>query len=1014
MVFPSELNEPTTEFNPPVGIGQIVSHSGSEPGSFFRSRARSLFGILTLLAAISAIGWQSFRVNPAQLLAQAQLAFREKRYDTVLSLVDEYLERTGKSTDALILAGGAAAAQGDPERALRYYDQIAAVENPRVADADCVAAHLLLFELHRPQAAEARYRRILEKYPEHGVANSGLANLLGLSARRWEAIPPTLELLRQGKCSTNQLILIGSETGGHEEPTLLQQCGDDPLALVGLSWSAVRDERWDEAKTLASKAVNAAPELIQAHVQLGTVLLETAEPDEFLAWHAALPPAVDSHPEIWLIRGEWAQRHRAPTVAIRCYWETLRRNPNYRTALFQLSQLLIAEGQREIATPFLLRSERLQRLKEAESVLFEGVQTSLDPIRKVVQQLEGLGRLWEAWGWCHLATELDPQARWPQLAQQRLLPALSTCTTLTLESANPAFQVDLAHYPLPAWDRDEDHDPSSSPSGQPVTTAATFRNDAVPAGIEFTYFNSADLSVPGQQMYEFSGGGVAAFDYDVDGWPDLYFTQGCPWPVDHQQRTHLDRVFRNGGNGRFDDVTDFTTIVEQRFGQGLAAGDYDNDGFPDLYIANIGGNRLYHNNGDGTFADVTATLGADPGRWTTSCVIADLNGDGFPDIYAANYLEGSDIFSRMCQHKDGVARMCAPFDFEGSQDQFLLNRGDGTFADATAAAGFQVPHGKGLGVVAADFNGSGRLSLMIANDLVPNFYFANQTPSRGAPPFFVEHGFVSGLALNTDGQAQGSMGLAVDDWNQDGRLDVFVTNFLKEGSTLYLQQGQDMFQDSTAAAGLLQPSLVTLGFGTQSLDADLDTLPDLLVTNGHVDDHRAYGQPYQMPAQYYQNIGGGRFIEGSAKQLGSFFTTPHLGRGMARLDWNRDGLEEVAISHLHEPSALLTNTTPQHGHFLSIHLRGVESARDAIGTSVTVRCQQSTRIRQLTAGDGYQASNQRLLVFGLGESSMVDELVVRWPSGVQQSLQAIPADREIVLVEGRPEVVVFSTDLRDQ
>ncbi len=964
---------------------------------------------IPLVVGVATVAF-ALRTDPSELLAEARQAFREKRYATTVSLIDAYLQRIPASTEALILAGGAAAADGNAEQALDYYERLPSVDSLRVADAECVAAHLLLFELHRPQAAEARYRRVLQRYPDHAQANSGLANLLGLTARRWEAIAPTLELIRQGQCNTNQLILIGSEQGGYEEPKLLQKCGNDPLALIGLSWFAAREGDTAQARLLAEKALTVAPDLVPVQVQYGSVLLDNAPSDEFLAWHTGLPSHAEEHPEIWLIRGEWARQHDTAAVAIRCYWECLLRNPNYRTALYQLSQLLIARGDAEQAAPFLQRSEQIQRLKEVESVLFEGVQTSLEPIRKVVQQMEALGRFWEATGWCHLARQLDPQARWPQQMQQRLSSALASCTTLTVTDRNPAYRVDLSHFPLPEWSRQARPESAPAPRIPLAKTTVSLQDDAATTGIDFTYFNSADAAVPGQQMYEFSGGGVAALDYDVDGWPDAYFTQGCRWPSNDQDHTHLDRLFRNLGNGRFGDVTEQTGIIESRFGQGLAAADYNNDGFPDLYIGNIGGNRLFHNNGDGTFSDVTTSLGPDPGRWTTSCAFADLNGDGFADIYAANYLEGPDIFSRMCQHKDGVARMCAPFDFDGAQDQFLLNRGDGTFVDATSAAGFQVLHGKGLGVIAADFNGSGQLSLMIANDLVPNFYFLNQTSSRGAPPEFVEHGLVSGLAFNVDGQAQGSMGIAADDWNQDGRLDLFVTNFLKEGSTFYRQLDRDSFQDDTAAVGLLRPSLVTLGFGTQSLDGDLDGFPDLLVTNGHVDDHRAYGQPYQMPAQYYRNLGGGRFVEEAADKLGSFFTTPHLGRGLARLDWNRDGREDALISHLHEPAALLTNTTAKTGHYLALQFRGVTCERDATGTTVTVKSKLGTRVRQLTAGDGYQASNQRRLVFGLDENTEIEGLDIRWPGGLQQSFASVPVDRELFIVEGRPDVVVLSVE----
>lgn len=1002
------------------GIGIVIVAIGAEMDSLGSDDDRGInrsapasgawtWGLIVTVAfGIAAVSFAT-RPNPAKLLAEARVAFREKRYPAVLTLIDRYLQHIPTSADALILAGGAAAADGNAPLALQYYDQLTSIDHPRVADAECVAAHLLFFEMHRPTAAEAKYRRVLERFPHHGDANVGLANLLGLTAQRWEAIPPTLELIRQGKCNTNQLILIGSERGGLEEPQLLQQCGDDPLALIGLSWYAAREGEVEKARALAQQALIAAPNLVSAQVQLGTLLLETAGREEFIAWHSGLPPATDAHPEIWLVRGEWARRHDTPEVAMRCYWECLRRNPNYRTALYQLTQLLVASGQSSLAEPFLKRMENLQRLKEAEAVLFEGIQTTLEPIRRVALHLEGLGRFWEVRGWCQLAMELDPQARWPLQLERRIAPALLTCTTLTAASLNPVFAIDLSHYPLPQWNSSTDAVPARLPGVQNTPAATSFDEATIAAGIDFTYYNSADAATPGQQMYEFSGGGVAALDFDVDGWCDLYFTQGCAWPVNEQDHPHVDQLFRNRGDGQFENVTIRTGIVEPRFGQGLSAGDYDHDGFPDLYIGNIGGNRLFHNNGDGTFTDATAALPLDPGRWTTSCVLADLNGDGLADIYAANYLEGPDIFSRMCQHKDGVARMCAPFDFDASQDQFLLNSGDGRFVDATTIAGFQLPHGKGLGVVAADFDGSGKLSLMVANDLVPNFHFVNQTPSRGASPNFVEQGFVSGLALNVNGQAQGSMGLAVDDWNQDGRLDLFVTNFLKEGSTLYRQSDHGSFQDDTVAAGLLQPSLVTLGFGTQSLDGDLDGFPDLIVTNGHVDDHRAYGQPYRMPMQYYHNLGAGQFFEATPDELGPFFGSQHLGRGLARLDWNRDGREEVAVSHLGEPAALLMNTS-NGGHFIAVHVRGVQSDRDAIGTTVVVTSKIGTRVRQLTAGDGYQASNQRLLVFGLGEHAEIDGLEIRWPSGLRQSFDEVPADCEMILVEGRSEPVVLSAN----
>jgi hypothetical protein len=249
------------------------------------------------------------------------------------------------------------------------------------------------------------------------------------------------------------------------------------------------------------------------------------------------------------------------------------------------------------------------------------------------------------------------------------------------------------------------------------------------------------------------------------------------------------------------------------------------------------------------------------------------------------------------------------------------------------------------------------------------------------------------------------MGIAAGDADANGLVDLFVTNFADESDTLYLQQPGGLFIDMTRQAGLRSPSLFPLGFGTQFLDGDLDGLPDLVVSNGHVDDLRDVGQPYEMSPQYYRNVGGGRFEELEASSLGPFFEGKYLGRGLARLDWNRDGKEDFAVSHIGSPAALVVNRTEGAGHFVALQFRGVVSDRDAIGTTVRVTAAGQTRMLQLTAGDGYQASNQRRLVCGLGGAPLVEKLDVRWPSGILQSFTDLPADADFLLIEGRHDLV---------
>nr|MDQ3331282.1 CRTAC1 family protein [Planctomycetota bacterium] len=296
----------------------------------------------------------------------------------------------------------------------------------------------------------------------------------------------------------------------------------------------------------------------------------------------------------------------------------------------------------------------------------------------------------------------------------------------------------------------------------------------------------------------------------------------------------------------------------------------------------------------------------------------------------------------------------------------------------------------------------GKIDLFVANDSTSNFYFVNQSDGRGGPLSFEEQAQALGVAVDRDGKPQACMGIACDDADGDGLLDLFVTNFYGESNTLYVQQPDELFVDNTRPAGLREPSLFMLGFGTQFLDAELDGLPDLVLTNGHVDDFRPEGIPYRMRPQYFRNAGKGRFEEVRSPSLGPYFSTELLGRGLTKLDWNRDGLEDFVVSHLlDDPVALVTNESPEVGRHLAVHLRGVRRARDAIGATVVVTAGDRTWTRQLTAGDGYMASNERRLVFGLGESETVDSLEIRWPGGGVQRFKGLAAGTELLFIEGR-------------
>jgi tetratricopeptide (TPR) repeat protein len=973
-----------------------------------RTKLLLLLGIalvtLVLVVGVLYALRQHAATQPDRLLTEARHALGEKDYKAAEQLANQVLAREEQTVAALLIAAKAAVGQEKLDDAIAYWDRLPDDCGKSGAEGLLEAGKVLLDKRHLATEAERRFRRAVHNDPELVAAIHRLANLLAIEGRTSEATPFILDLLHHGQVNIDQLTLLGMPQGTINDPELLKLCHEadreDPAILLGLAASVTFNLPPDQAELLLGEAVRNNAALVDAQVRLGTLLLEEGEATKFLTWHDKLPKQADQHPEIWALRGAWAQKRGETRVAMRCYWEALRRDANHRAAQYQLGQMLLRAGNPSGAAPLIERGEQLQKLQQFQDVLFHTEHEGLEPMRNVAEQLVALGRIWEAWGWCEVALQMNSGEAWARHLRQQLAATLASKPPLTLADANPVAKLDLADYPLPAW-KLESLPQRRAP--QLASSAIAFEENAEGAKLDFRYFSNSHPPAEGKRMYEFPGGGVAILDYDLDGWPDAYFTQGCRWPLDSEQRTHLDRLLRNIDGKSYDDVTVAAETIEAGFSHGVTVGDYDNDGFPDLYVANIGTNRLFHNNGDGTFSDISVGVAGDAGRWTTSCLLADVNGDGLPDLYDVNYVVADDVFLRICKHADGTPRMCMPFHFPGAQDQLYLNQGDGRFDDATSTSGIEAVNGKGLGIVAGDFDGSRRLSLFIANDTTPNFFFSNQSAhqSDGAPtdPLFAERAVPLGLALNANGRSEGCMGIAAGDLNGDSRIDLFIGNFLKETNTLYLHEEGGSFADATRKYALEQPSFDLLAFGTQFIDADLDGDLDLMVTNGHVDDVRAYGRPYHMRPQFFENPGSGPLVELKEATVGEFFGGEYLGRAMAKCDWNRDGLEDVVISHLDSPAALLTNRSKPVGHALLVRLVGVESSRDAIGATVTVRIGQQKLMRQLTAGDGYQCSNQRTLVFGIGRADFIDELQINWPAGRSTTYRNLPADRELLCVE---------------
>jgi hypothetical protein len=523
-----------------------------------------------------------------------------------------------------------------------------------------------------------------------------------------------------------------------------------------------------------------------------------------------------------------------------------------------------------------------------------------------------------------------------------------------------------------------------------------FHDVARDAGLTVPHYDAADGRY---RLVETMGSGVGLLDYDGDGWLDIFIAQGSPLPREPADHRYAAQLYRNNRDGTFTDVARTAGVAFEGFGQGVAIGDYDGDGRPDLYVSGFGHGALYHNKGNGSFDDVTATAGVASPGWATSCAFADLDGDGDLDLYVVHYLANT-VNQRgeptvNCNALPGTIGYCPPTAFAPEPDALFRNNGDGTFADVSQSSGIARAPGNGLGLAIADFDDDGKLDIFVANDKTPNLLWHNLGRLE-----FEEVGLAWGVAFNESGLLRAGMGVAAGDYDGDGRADLLVTNFYEEGSTLYRNAAPGRFEVATARANLLVPSRSKLGFGTGFFDADADGRLDLFVANGHINDVRPIGIPHAMEPQLFWNMAQGRFCDVSTG-AGASFAQLLLGRGAAFGDIDCDGDTDIIVTHLGRPPALLLNETAPRGKVLKLSLVGRAPGRTPIGARVTAQVGRLSLTRVVAGGTSYLSASDTQLLLGIGPAAQADRVVVRWPSGRVQSLTDVPAEIDLLLEEGR-------------
>ena len=826
----------------------------------------------------------------------------------------------------------------------------AALERSPGPEAPAVLRGLQLL-YHVEGRTEDVRRAIIASWPESDSPASLLKQLA-----RLDAAPLPLE-------TTRKTLEKGAE-------------GDDRVWLARANL-AIRTGEFERAAEWLVACLRRRPH--DPTVWQGRLDLSRASGDLAGAWRALehLTPDAVSPSELLRLRAWLASRSNDPIAERAALTSLVEREPGDTTALDRLAVFASTDG----------NAPELTRLRSRKANMMDALRRYLELLRgdaigdpaELARLAENLGRPIEARGWSLIR---DGQADRPGRSRPALvLPAPEAASVGTPRARTLAdVCADLRH---------------NSPAN--LSTSATgvvpqFVDDARSVGLSFVHDNGATAL---KRLPETMSGGVALFDFDGDGWLDVYAVQGGPFPP-AENPSRGDRLYRNRGDGTFVDATEQSGLdrLPGGYGHGVAVGDYDNDGRPDLFITRWRSYTLLHNRGDGLFEDVTdrANLGGDR-DWPTSAAWADLDADGDLDLYVCHYLVFDLQNSPICSEPSSrVNHYCSPRKFAALPDHVFRNDG-ARFVDVTAATGFVDPDGRGLGVVAADLDDDNRIDVYVANDMSANYMFHNLGGFR-----FEETAFHAGAAANSSGRFQSGMGITCGDLDGDGRPDLAVTNYYGESTTLFHNLGSGLFADYTASSGLAAPTRQLLGFGIAFLDANNDGRLDLISANGHVSNYEP-AFPWKMPIQLLTGAQDGRLTDASAR-AGDPFGRLHLGRGLATGDLDNDGRIDAVVQSQNEPLIYLHNQSSQNGHWLTLRLEGVRSNRDGVGARVQLEAGGRRQSHQRCGGGSYQSSGDPRLHFGLGASPQVERLEVRWPSGQVDQYERLAADHAYLLKEG--------------
>jgi tetratricopeptide (TPR) repeat protein len=945
-------------------------------------------------------GNASQEVTAANIVEAATRLLERQDIDGGWQLVQSGLLRFPDDPALLFLAARVLAFQQKFPEAIALLDKIPSDDSQAGLPALGQGAEWAL-QLGDLRTAEERLLRIVQLAPTsplRPMVARMLTQIYNVQGRRWEAGQQVMELIRRGDFNERELLMMVNLREPFADAEVSKAAKafkpDDPLLQLGDARLLFFQSKDVEALSLLEGIRRALPQSLEPWVLHGAVLVNLERFDQLKDWHRVAPQGYESHPEYWLVMGHWAKHENRWESAARGFVEAIRRDSRSIVGHQELGECLARLGLNDQAAS---ARDRASKLIEIAGIVpnVTHPQRGVDFMRKVAMRYEALDDKILNWAWQAVAAFASKQPLSNDLVMQlqglkQHLPAPSDFVE-SFAKNNWPMPHELLDLPASANLATSSVDANTRP-----TISIRFEEVTDQTGIRFQFMHSGDVT-RGLNIYQGIGGGCAAFDYDRDGACDLYFSQAGAAPT--AVTGFLPKqLFRASKNLQFQNVTSQAFIEDFGYGQGLADADYDQDGFIDLVVANIGSVQVYRNLGDGTFDLAFVFENLPNEEWNSSVAMGDINGDCLPDLLHCGYCLGPDYLTQNCPNPNAVAITCHPRNFPPCPNHILINQGDGTWKLVDKAIETSIADGYTLGVLISNIDQQFGNDVFYANDNSANHLLLSQ-PSEHGGWTAREKGSSSGVAVSGSGRAQACMGLAMGDVDRNGKFDLIVTNFRNDVNTVYLQSAPGVFYDGTRNVNMHKDSWDWLGFGCQLVDFDLDGWLDFAVVNGHIDDYRKIGDPFYMPAQVLRNERGRfRWLQKS-ESPGGYFDRDHLGRGLVQADLNRDGRMDLIATHLEEPVSVLLNKTETNNCFLQFELVGVTADRDAVGAVVQITAGKESWTLARSDGDGFYGSNENVLHVGLGQVDQVDSIQITWPDGKNQKLEGVKTNQRLLVVQ---------------